>query len=232
MYARSAEYYDLIYAWKDYARDIGLLTAHLHRRDVFGGLWLDVACGTGKHLSLIPTEFEPFGVEIDEHMRERACARLPNARIEGGDMRTFDLGIEVDVVTCLFSSIGYMTEPEDLAAALANMARHLRPGGVMIVEPWFTPRMFRDRSVHGDVYGTEDIRIARVARSWVEGPVSCMEMHHLIALPDHVEHFVENHRMGLFTDLEYKTAFAQAGLDAERDEYGLMGRGLYLAVKG
>ena len=42
-----------------------------------------------------------------------------------GDMRTFNLGRQFDVVTCLFRSIGYMQTPIDLLHALVNMAGHL-----------------------------------------------------------------------------------------------------------
>ena len=71
-------------------------------------------------------------------MLEVARARHPEITFHQGDMRTFDLGRRFDVVTCLFSSIGYLRSPSDLRAAVINMARHLQPGGVLIIEPWLT----------------------------------------------------------------------------------------------
>lgn len=64
---------------------------------------------------------------------------MPNIPLHEADMRTFDLGRTFDVVTCLFSSIGYFTELDDMQAAIGNMASHLAPGGVLIVEPWIHP---------------------------------------------------------------------------------------------
>ena len=58
-----------------------------------------------------------------------------------------------------------------------------------------------------------------------------MDMHHLVATPEGVEHFVEHHEMGLFTHEEYLDAVAAAGLKSVYNEQGLTGRGLYLGIK-
>jgi hypothetical protein len=65
----------------------------------------------------------------------------------------------------------------------------------------------------------------------VEGTVSVADFHYLLGRPQGVEHFTERHELGLFTHEQYLQAFRQAGLEPELDERGLMGRGLYLAVK-
>ena len=73
-----------------------------------------------------------------------ARQRLPELTLRQGDMRTFDLGKQFDAITCLFSAIGYMPTIDDVRAAIGNMAHHLRPGGVLLVEPWLTPDMAID----------------------------------------------------------------------------------------
>jgi SAM-dependent methyltransferase len=156
---------------------------------------------------------------------------VPDVKVTVGDMRDFDLGCRFDVVTCLFSSIGYMEEPEQLHSALETMARHLLPGGLLVVEPWFHPHQFFDGHVAGDLYTGDDLKIARIGRSWTEGPVSVMEMHHMVGTPEQVDTFTETHRMGLYTDGEYRAAFEGAGLSVEHDAEGLMGRGLYVGQK-
>jgi len=67
--------------------------------------------------------------------------------------------------------------------------------------------------------------------SKTRGRLSVMDMHHLVATPKRVEHFVERLELGLFTKDEYLEAFRQARLEVTHDEEGLMGRGLYLGVK-
>lgn len=226
-----APYYDAIYHWKDYPGEVRLLEAFLRERGVAGGALLDVACGTGKHLAHFGPGFSRQGVELSAEMAGIAQQRLPDVPIHVADMRGFKLEERFDVVTCLFSSIGYMLTPEDLALAVRNMADHLKPGGWLVIEPWFFPHQFSEEYVGGDYFDSENLKIARIARSWCEGPIGVMEMHHLIGTPGKVESHVEVLRLSLYTDLEYRTAFEAAGLRVEHDAQGLMGRGLYLCQK-
>ena len=230
-YEKSARFYDAIYTWKNYPEEVERLKAILAARGHRGGRLLDVACGTGRHLELLRETFEVEGVELDPAMAAFARERVPGVTIEVGDMRDFDLGREFDVVTCLFSSIGYMEEPEQLHTAVSTMARHLAPGGVLVVEPWFHPHQFYDGHVAGDLFDGDEMKIARIGRSWTEGPVSVMEMHHMVGTAEGVHTFAETHRMGLYTDGEYREAFEAAGLRVEHDTEGLMGRGLYVGQK-
>jgi hypothetical protein len=55
-----------------------------------------------------------------------------------------------------------------------------------------------------------------------------MSFHYLVGTPEGIDHFTEEHEVGLFTDQEYRDAFRAAGLEAEHDAEGLMGRGLYI----
>lgn len=230
-YEKSARFYDAIYTWKNYPEEVERLKAILAARGHRGGRLLDVACGTGRHLELLKETFEVEGVELDPAMAVFARERVPGVTITVGDMRDFDLGHSFEIVTCLFSSIGYMEEPDQLHAAIATMARHLTPGGLLVVEPWFHPQQFYDGHVAGDLFDGEGMKIARIGRSWTEGPVSVMEMHHMVGTPDEVSTFSETHRMGLYTDGEYRAAFEAAGLRVEHDAEGLMGRGLYVGQR-
>lgn len=51
-------------------------------------------------------------------------------------MRILTLDRRFDAITCLFGSIGYMGSTAELNAAVAAMAAHLQPGGVLIVDGW------------------------------------------------------------------------------------------------
>ncbi len=57
-------------------------------------------------------------------------------------MLDFDLKRQFDAVTCLFSSIGYVKTKSRLGKAIRNISRHLLPGGVLLIEPWFTPEQW------------------------------------------------------------------------------------------
>ena len=57
-----------------------------------------------------------------------------------------------------------------------------------------------------------------------------MDFHYLVARAGSVEHIVETHVLGLFTDDEYRAAFERDGLDVDHDPTGLTGRGLWIGT--
>jgi SAM-dependent methyltransferase len=230
MFSKSAEFYDALYAWKDYEAEAAKIREVVSERVPEASTLLDVACGTGAHLQLLREWYAVEGVDVEPSLLAVAKARLPGVPLHLGDMRTFSLGRQFDVVMCLFSSIGYMLAPEDQLQAIANMAGHLAPGGVMLIEPWLSPEKFDpNHQPHPLVAEADALSIVRMNDSRVEGRLSIMRFHYLVGRPGKIDHFVEEHTLGLFTDDEYRATFAAAGLDAELDVEGLMGRGLWIA---
>jgi hypothetical protein len=143
-------------------------------------------------------------------------------------MMAFDLADEFDVVTCLFSSIGYVRTQQNLTRAVACMTRHVVRGGVLIIEPWFTPDTWYTPSVHASLVDEPDLKIARVNTSFVEGRLSYFDLHYLIGTLEGTEHFVERHELGLFETAEVRSVLVEAGLDVTYDAEGLTGRGLFI----
>lgn len=231
MFDQSADLYDLFYDWKDYRAEAERVRQLIDERVPGAETLLDVACGTGVHLQHLRERFPAAeGLDIDEGLLSVARGRLPDAPLHRGDMRGFDLGRTFDAVTCLFSSIGYVRSADGLRDAIATMARHLAPRGVLIVEPWLTPSTF-DPSRLGRMVAVErpDLQAVRVNASRVDGTVSILEFHYLVARPGSIEHRSETHALGLFTQDEMRAAFESAGLQVEHDPDGLMGRGLWIA---
>jgi len=230
-YVAAARAYDLFYKEKDYPAEAGAVVALAEQYAPGARSLLDVACGTGLHLTHLAAHYPRVaGVDVSEPMLVEARLAAPGIPFQQGDMRTFDLGEQFDVVTCLFSAIGYMVGEADLRAAVANMARHVAPGGVLLVEGWIDPDewVVGRASAHSNVDATA--AVARVMLSGREGDVSTIEMHYLIATLDGVEHVVEHHRLGLFTAQQYRDAVEAVGLRYAREE-GLTGRGLHVGVK-
>jgi len=232
MYGEMAQYYDRIYSFKDYAAEAGRLKAFIARHGKSGGRrWLDVACGTGCHLAELAEAFDAEGLDLSAELLAHARVRNPGMTFHLGDMRTFELPSRFDVITCLFSSIGYMTTMEDLYTAIANMARHLTNGGVLVVEPWLTPEAWQPGTVHAMLIDDPDLKIARVNTSLTHGKLSVFDLHHLVGTPEKTVHFVEHHEMGLYTRGEMEDALGCAGLETAYDAEGLTGRGLHIGVR-
>lgn len=228
MFTQTAEIYDALYAHKDYVAEADKLRRILQAHVPDARTLVDVGCGTATHLGLLRAFFQVEGVDLQPAMLEVARRRLPEIPFHIGDMQHFELGRTFDVVTCLFSAIGYMTTPERLAEAIANMARHVAPGGLLVVEPWFDPATYREGTVHAVFVNELDLKVARMNVSERQGNLSVMVMHYMVGRTSGVETFVERHEMGLFTEAEYFEAFRQAGLEVSHDPNGLAGRGLYL----
>ena len=148
-------------------------------------------------------------------------------------MRRLSIQRVFDVVTCLFSSIGYMTSYRDLCQAINSMALVLKAGGVLIIEPWLSPSVYQPGGVSADFIDQPGLKIARISTPKKRRSVSVVEMHYLIGRPTGFQEFAEIHRLGLFPENQYRRAIerSQTGLSATYDSEGLTGRGLWICRK-
>jgi hypothetical protein len=146
-------------------------------------------------------------------------------------MRTLDLGRRFDVVTCLFSSIGFAGDLDGLGATARSLAAHVADGGVLLVEPWLTPDVWQAGRPHALAASADGLALARVTIAGQKGRVSTTDMHYLLGTPDGVEEWREWHELCLFTVEEMQSALAATGLAIEHDPDGLMGRGLWIGTR-
>jgi dTDP-3-amino-3,4,6-trideoxy-alpha-D-glucopyranose N,N-dimethyltransferase len=232
MYGQLANYYDEIYHFKNYEKEAEKIERLIeqHKKSA-GNHLLDVACGTGNHIAYLKQHYRAEGLDASPEMLKVARKKHPDISFHRGDMTSFKLNSAFDVITCLFSAIGHVKTKPRLRRAVRNMANHLQPGGLMILEPWITPANFRKGTVGFNSVDKPNLKIARINVGKVRGPISALEFHYLIGTPNKVQHIVDRELMGLWTHEEYLGAFRNAGLEVVYDAEGLMGRGLYLGVK-
>ena len=234
MFSKSARYYDEIYSSidKDYAAEADRAHAFIQQhKQTKGRSLLDVACGTGHHACLLSKYYQVEGLDLDAQMLAVAKKKHPEIRFYQGDMLDFALNRQFDAVTCLFSSIGYVKTKSRLGKAIRNMSRHLLPGGVLLIEPWFTPEQWPIGRTFVTQVDKPDLKIIRMSYSGRRANVSSIEFQYLIGTSKGIDHSVEIHELGLFTHDEYLAAFEAAGLNVTHDPDGLDGRGLYLGLK-
>jgi SAM-dependent methyltransferase len=233
LFSESTELYDFIYSkFKDFDAEARQVAALLREKCPSARRILDVGCGTGRHAAALVEEhgFDLDGLDIEAGFLEIARKRCPKGNFFRGDMASFDLGITYDAVICLFSSIGYVRTVDRLHLTARSMRRHLGPGGVALIEPWFTPEAFRGGSVHMHTVEREDLKISRISRSEVRDRVSWLDFQYLIGKPEEIRHLREVHELGLFTESDMREALLAGGFErVEFDREGLTGRGLFLA---
>lgn len=235
MYRKLAKYYDKIYRWKDYKKEVDDINKIISEyKKSKGNSLLDIGCGTGSHIQFFKENFNCTGLDLNGDILEIAREKLSNVDFIHKDMTEMNLGKKFDVIVCLFSSIGYLLTEEKLRKAIKNYSEHLHPGGIVIIEPWLTLDIFREGSVHMTVYDGEDMKIARVNTIQLKDSIiSYFEMHYLIAEPNKsVVHFIDKHELAMFSHELIMDYMKQSGLITTKltdDLYTT--RGLLIGVK-
>lgn len=132
-YTLYPELYDIVY--EDYVDDIVFYVGEAERAH---GACLELGCGTGRVLMPVATAgVEVVGIDASQPMIARArrkVAALPDevrARVtlHEADMRTFRLDRRFALVYVPFRAFLHLMTAQDQIAALANIHRHLLPGG-------------------------------------------------------------------------------------------------------
>ncbi|MEX0835645.1 MAG: class I SAM-dependent methyltransferase, partial [Nitriliruptor sp.] len=181
--------------------------------------WLDVACGTGQHLAVIGDAVgDVVGVDLSEPMLDVARARL-GGRVElrVADQRELDLGRRFEVVTSLFSSIGYASDAAELDDIVAALAAHVALGGLLVIEPWVEPDDWRDERTQVVDVEEGGRRAVRVITSRREGDVSVLEVAVVSAAAGRLTVEREDHRMLLVPHERLLAAVAATGLEVVSD---------------
>src|SRR3989338_3363014 len=126
LYKDLAKYYDLIYDDKDYKHEAQEVLQLIRKyKKSKGNKLLEVACGSGKHLQYLKNEFECMGLDLNKDILNIAKKNHPNLKFEEGNMTNFNLHQKFDVITCLFSSIGYVRTYDNIIKTINNFQKHL-----------------------------------------------------------------------------------------------------------
>jgi ubiquinone/menaquinone biosynthesis C-methylase UbiE len=234
LYTDLAEYYDQIYHWKDYRKEVSKLRALIRRyKRSPGNALLDVACGTGEHIRYLQNGFRCVGVDGSEQMLAVARRKVAGVRFVHGNMTDFDLGRKFDVVLCLFSSMGHLQTKQEIRRAMLNFAKHLKEGGVLVIEPWIQASQWKDKTVHVQIYDTEPMKIIRLNYSTTDGTFSYLDERYLVGTKGKgIEYIEDRHSLRFFEPELTLSVLRKAGLDAQFTEESLMPeRGLVIATR-
>ena len=98
-----------------------------------GGDILDVGCGSGEPIAkyLIDQGFNITGSDAAPAMIEICARRYPKHSWASADMRTLDLGCQVDGIVAWDSF--FHLNPDEQRSTLQRFLDHLRPGGALML---------------------------------------------------------------------------------------------------
>jgi SAM-dependent methyltransferase len=233
-YSKVAQDYDnLFFAWqKNYLLESQQLHALIQEnKQAFGNKLLDVGCGTSEHLRYLQENYEVCGIDLSREMIKLSQKKLPNTEFFEANMIDFDLSRKFDVIISLFSAIGYVKTVSRLHKTIKNICRHLNPGGVVIIEPWFTPEEICTHLNDVQFGQYNQISACRMRKTIVENTIATVTTHILISSQSDVKYISNDHKFGLFSRQDFFSAFDASQLQAHFIEGGITERGVYVATK-
>jgi SAM-dependent methyltransferase len=136
---------------------------------------LDAGCGTGRvAIELAARGIDVVGVDLDAGMLAEARRKSPELTWVHGDLLDVSLDRQFDVVV-MAGNVMIFVAPGTEAAVVANVARHVRPGGVLVAG------FQTDRGYTADAYDADcrAVGLTAVARyaTWQADPIDSGDAH-------------------------------------------------------
>ncbi|MFX0092252.1 MAG: class I SAM-dependent DNA methyltransferase [Candidatus Hodarchaeota archaeon] len=207
-----AAYYDELYVKSDqYQREVVQIDRFVSTyKQNEGNKLLDIACGTGGHLTYLQDRYQVAGLDLSQDMLLIARKKFPTIPFYLENMINFSLDQHFDIIICMYGSIGFVKTFVNLKQTMNTIVNHLNPGGIIIIVPWSTTETFQERIVT-DVVNLPHIRIARM-ENVKQKTTNLVEVtiHHLIDQNRQVKHHTQTVEVGLFSQKEYTSAFQEA----------------------
>ncbi|MFQ5474518.1 MAG: class I SAM-dependent DNA methyltransferase [Candidatus Nanoarchaeia archaeon] len=199
LYKDLAPYYDLVYEKKEYKKEAEEIHKLIQKhKKTKGKELLEVACGSGRYLEHLKKKYKVTGLDLNKDMLKIARKKCPGVPLVQGNMISFDLKKEFDVVCCLFSSIGYAKTYSGLKKAVKTLTDHLKSGGVVVIEPFLTRKDWVNGKPHANFIDKPDVKIVRMNVAKSRGNVAILDFNYLIATKKGIEHLTDRHELGLF----------------------------------
>jgi len=179
---------------------------------------LELGVGGGHHLSHLVADFRATAVDLSEKMLALSKRLNPDVEYHVGDMRTVRLERTFDAVL-IHDAIDYMLTVDDLRAAFATAAAHLRPGGVFLVAPDYVAETFEDDAIYTQTAADDRTHLTYVEIDFDPDPTDTTIASLMISLvreDGDIKVELDRHAIGLFPRKTWLQELADAGFDVER----------------
>ena len=225
-FEKSAEFYDDLYAGKDYAAEADYVNELIRRYLPGATSVLDLGCGTGRHaIKFVEKGYYVVGVDRSHEMIAKADNNrkqlLPQLRervtFKSHDIRDLRLDRQFDAVVALFHVVSYQTSNDDLIAAFTTAKSHLRTDGLFIFDCWYGPGVLTDPPVvrvNRMQQGAH--RLLRIAEPTMRVNEDLVDVHYGFVTtggPTACSEFEETHRMRYFFAPEISLSLQITGFD-------------------
>ena len=105
---------------------------------------IDVACGTGTLLKrLRACGWKSHGIDLSYAMLHSGGKGETEWPVAAADMRALPFNASAHYVTCLFDSLNFLIDEEDMRTGIKQLGEALRPGGILYLDV-VTERMVLD----------------------------------------------------------------------------------------
>ncbi len=174
-----------------------------------------------------------MGIDLHESMLKAARKKMKDVTFKQAEMELFHFSKRFDVITCLYGGISYVLSVRSLKETLNNFVRHLKPGGVIIIEPYFTDKQFKPNRPTLSTIEHKNIRIARVSLSRRKRKLASRKMIMTILEKDKgVFSFEDERDVALFSAEQILTCMKCVGLKATCIKNGITSEfDLYVGAK-
>lgn len=131
-------YYHLLYQHRDHSEAETFIKNlfQLIDKDVSQTKVLDLACGKGRHaLQVSELGYTVYGIDLSENsIIEAKKHESINLQFFQSDMRSFAFPFTFQIILNLFTSFGYFEDHTDNQLVIDNIAKHLDPDGILILD--------------------------------------------------------------------------------------------------
>ena len=176
---------------------------------------LHLGCGAGGHDTFFKHHFTITGVDLSNGMIEIARKRHPDIEYIEGDMKSFQLNSQFDVVV-IPDSIDYMVSEDDLSQAITNAVFHLKIGGILLVVAK-TEETFQNNNF-AYTAEKEDVNVTLLENNYINtfkpNTYEATFMY-LIRKQGQLSIHTENQILGLFPQATWENIFNKAGLEMQ-----------------
>lgn len=232
-YYSLAQYYDRLYNEKNYSDEATFFTKLIKKyKKSKGNDLLDVACGTGSHISYFKKDFEAKGIDISNELITIARDKNPDVDFEVADITKFKSSEKFDVVTCLFSSIAYIKSGKDLKEAINIFFNNLKTGGVLLIETLYLKDKFSGIENHTRFYKDKNIALKRTTNISADSDTATIKSVYEITENGEAKKIInDEHILQLHDERKLISLMEDIGFQVKIFNYKKTGTTIFLGMK-